>query len=211
MLFGKKKIIDYERLFISNLPWYPVMDKERFREHPLTDPHTLSELYRQQNGTHTGLAQKVRNQLGLNWFYLDFYRCRLLETFVLMTLENPGMNRNTEQLISLSKRIQTREDLAEELNRYGYSEECRSAAYFAQCIHEGVFAAVSEELRRELNALPSVKEEIAIAEKLEKTAVSTETAEENDKTETDQPSEAEQRDQSLVNFFKQNDIRALNS
>lgn len=210
MLFGKKKITDYEKLFISNLPWYPVMDEKRFREHPITDRHALSELYRHQDGAHTGLAQKVRNQLGLNWFYLDFYRCRLFETFVLMTLENSNMNRNTEQLISLSRRIQTREDLAEELNRYGYSEECRSAAYFAQCIHEGVFAAVSEELRQELNAL-SVRKEIDAANKPEKPTVCAEAAKKNDETEAVNPSAAEQRDQSLANFFKQNDIRTLNS
>lgn len=210
MLFGKKKTIDYERLFISNLPWYPVIDEKRFREHPITDLQALDEMYRHQEGTHKGLAQKVRNQLGLNWFYLDFYRCRLLETFVLMTLENPDMNRNTEQLIALSRRIQTREDLAEELNRYGYSEECRSAAYFAQCIHEGVFAAVSEELRRELNVL-SFKKDIAAAKEPEKTTVSAEVTKENDETEAVKPSASEQRDQSLANFFKQNDIRTLNS
>lgn len=206
MFFRKNKEPDFEKLFISNLPWYPVLDEERFRHHPLTRPEALRMLYRNQNGTHIGLAHKVRSQLGLNWFYLDFYRCRLLETYVLMTLENPKLARSIEKLSELSCKIQTAKDLTGELSKFDYSPECRSAASFAQYVHEGVFAALSEELRRELSSMTGKetlrKENIAETEQ-ETSAEQTETAVSSEENST------EKRSQSLADFFKQNDIRSL--
>lgn len=208
MFFEKKQRADFEKLFIGNLPWYPVLDEERFKLHPLTKPEALSMLYRNQDSTHIGLAHKVRNQLGLNWFYLDFYRCRLLETYVLMTLENPSLTRSIGQLADLSRSIQTAKDLTEELNKFNYSQECRSAASFVQYIHEGVFAALSEELRRELTSMTD-KETLR---KENQSETKPETAPEQAETEdSSEKNSTEKRCQSLSDFFKQNDICTLKS
>lgn len=206
MLFRKNKEPDFEKLFIGNLPWYPVLDEERFRLHPLTKPEALQKLYQNQDGTHIGLSHKVRSQLGLNWFYLDFYRCRLLETYVLMTLENPSLARSIGELSELSRRIQTAKDLTEELSKFDYSQECRSAASFARYIHEGVFAALSEELRRELDSMTH-KESLQKENKTEPEAEKE--AEEDETTAPPEANSTEQRSQSLADFFKQNDIRSL--